>query len=173
MNKSLLRKILLVIVSALDWFFSVGYMREMYLTLSKENLIEYADEAIVDGADISPFVNLSVAATNGFVSFIMLIGYVFITTIFIAFFALILRAATIRKKDVVEHSEIKFTKWFIIISSAAAFIVSILVSNVRFIVYAAALCWQQPVFMLMIYYLPLRNRFKNGREEVSPDNSNN
>ena len=127
MNKSLLRKILLVIVSALNWFFSVGYIRELFLTLFKENLIEYADKAIVDGADISPFVNLGIAATNGFVSFIMLIGYVFITTIFIAIFAVILRAATIRKTDVVEQSEVKFTKWFIIISSAAAFIVSILV----------------------------------------------
>ena len=172
MNKSLLRKILLVIVSALNWFFSVGYIRELFLTLFKENLIEYADEAIVDGADISPFVNLGVAATNGFVSFIMLIGYVFITTIFIAIFAVILRAATIRKTDVVEQSEVNFAKWFIIISSATAFIVSILVSNISMVIYALTLSWQQPLFMLLIYYLPLRNRFKNGCEDVSSDNTN-
>ncbi|MBP1548404.1 MAG: hypothetical protein J6A05_00215 [Oscillospiraceae bacterium] len=172
MNKSLLRKILLIIVSALNWFFSVGYIRELFLTLFKENLIEYADEAIVDGADISPFVNLGVAATNGFVSFIMLIGYVFITTIFIAIFAIILRAATIRKTDVVEQSEVNFAKWFIIISSAAAFIVSILVSNISMVVYALTLSWQQPLFMLLIYYLPLRNRFKKGCEDVSSDNTN-
>lgn len=171
MNKSLLRKILLVIVSALNWFFSVGYVRELFLTMFKENLIEYADEAIVDGADISPFVNLGVAATNGLVSFIMLIGYVFITTTFIAIFAAILRAATIRKTDIVEQSEVKFTKWFIIISSAAAFIVSILVSNVSMVIYALTLSWQQPLFMLLIYYLPLRNLFKKGQTDIPSDSN--
>lgn len=166
MNKSLLRKILLIIVSALNWFFSVGYVRELYLTMFKDNLIEYTDEAIVDGADISPFVNLGVAATNGFVAFIMLVFYLFFTIIFTALFAAILRGATIRKTDVVEQSEVKFTKWFIIISSIAAFIVSILVSNVSLIAYAAALCWQQPLFMLLIYYLPLKNRFKKRQVNI-------
>ncbi len=171
MNKSLLRKILLVIVSALNWFFSVGYVRELFLTMFKENLIEYTDKAIVDGADVSPFINLGVAATNGLVSFIMTISYVIVTAIFIAIFAAIFRASTIRKTDVVEQSEVNFTKCFIIISSAAAFIVSILVTNISMVTYALALSWQQPLFMFLIYYLPLRNRFKKGQVNTSSDSN--
>ena len=171
MNKSLLRKILLIIVSALNWFFSVGYVREVYLSMFTNHMIEYADEVIVDGADISPFVNIGVAAVNGFILLIVFV-YVIITAIFIAIFAAIFRAATIRKTDAVEQSEVKFTKWFIIISSIAAFIASILLSNINLIVYAIAFSWQQPLFMLLIYYLPLRNRFKKGCEDVSSDNTN-
>ncbi len=168
MNKSLLRKILLIIVSALNWFFSVGYVREVYLSMFTNHMIEYADEVIVDGADISPFVNLGVAAVNGFILLIVFV-YVIITAIFIAIFAAVLRASTIRKTDIVEQSEVKFTKWFIIISSAAAFIASILLSNINLIVYAIAFSWQQPLFMLLIYYLPLRNRFKKAQNDVSSE----
>lgn len=168
MNKSLLRKILLIIVSALNWFFSVGYVREVYLSMFTNHMIEYTDEVIVDGADISPFVNIGIAAVNGFILLIVFV-YVIITAIFIAIFAAVLRASTIRKTDFVEQSEVKFTKWFIIISSAAAFIASILLSNINLIVYAIAFSWQQPLFMLLIYYLPLRNRFKKAQNDVSSE----
>lgn len=168
MKKDLLRKILLVIISALNWFFSVGYVREIYLSMFANHMIEYADEVIVDGADISPFVNIGVAAVNGFILLIVFV-YVIITAIFIAVFAAILRASTIKKTDAVEQSEVKFTKWFIIISSIAAFIASILVSNINLIVYAVAFSWQQPLFMLLIYYLPLKNHFKNGQVNISAE----
>lgn len=168
MNKSLLRKILLIIVSALNWFFSVGYVREVYLSMFTNHMIEYTDEVIVDGADISPFVNIGIAAVNGFILLIVFV-YVIITAIFIAIFAAVLRASTIRKTDIVEQSEVKFTKWFIIISSVAAFIASILFSNINLIVYAIAFSWQQPLFMLLIYYLPLRNRFKKAQNDVSSE----
>ncbi|MBQ3161230.1 MAG: hypothetical protein IJC04_03790 [Oscillospiraceae bacterium] len=165
MNKSLLRKILLIIVSALNWFFSVGYVREVYLSMFTNHMIEYADEVIVDGADISPFVNIGVAAVNGFILLIVFV-YVIITAIFIAIFAAVLRLATIRKTDIIEQSEVNFTKWFIIISSIAAFIVSILVSNINLTLYAIVFSWQQPLFMLLIYYLPLKDRFKKGQVSI-------
>lgn len=51
MNKDLVRRVLLVAVSILNWIFSVGYIREIYNVMLGENLIEYADNVNVDGSD--------------------------------------------------------------------------------------------------------------------------
>ena len=63
-----------------------------------------------------------------------------------------------------QESEMIFTKWLIIVSSVLAFIVGILSANIKLIGYVICLSWQQPLFMMLIYYLPLKNRFKKGTE---------
>ncbi|MDE6434497.1 MAG: hypothetical protein K2L07_09745 [Lachnospiraceae bacterium] len=167
MNKDLVRRVLLVVVSILNWIFSVGYIRDIYHIMSGENLIEYVDDINIDGSDFTPLANLAVAGTNELMIFLTIVLAVLFATIFILIFAILLRGTTIRKKDIVTESEVIFTKRLIIVSSVLAFIVGILSTNIKLIGYVIGLSWQQPLFMLLIYYLPLMNRFKKG-PEIAP-----
>ena len=54
LNKDLVRRVLLIAVSILNWIFSVGYIREIYDAMIGENSIEYADNINVDGSDEEP-----------------------------------------------------------------------------------------------------------------------
>lgn len=170
MNKGFVRQVLLVAISILNWIFSVGYIRDIYYALSGENLIEYADNINVDGSDFTPLANLAVAGANGMMTLLTIVLAVLFATIFILIFAILLRVTTIRKKDIVTESEVIFTKRFIMVSSILAFIVGILSTNIKLIGYIIALSWQQPLFMLLIYYLPLNNRFKKGPEIAKKQN---
>ena len=164
MRKDLVRRVLLVAVSILNWIFSIGYIREIYNAMLGENLIEYVDNINIDGSDFTPLANLAVAGANGVVIFLTIGLSVLFATIFILFFAILLRVTTIRKKDIVTESEVVFTKWLIVVSSVVAFIVGILSTNIKLTGYVIGLSWQQPLFMMLIYYLPLKNRFKKGSE---------
>ena len=158
MNKDLVRRVLLVAVSILNWIFSVGYIREIYNVMLGENLIEYVDNINIDGSDFTPLANLAVAGVNGLTVFLTIGSAVLFATIFILIFAVLLRVTTIRKKDIVMESEVIFTKWFIMVSSILAFMVGILFTNVKLIGYVIGLSWQQPLFMMLIYYLPLKKK---------------
>ena len=52
MNKDLVRRVLLIAVSILNWIFSVGYIREIYNAMIGENSIEYAVNINVDGSEL-------------------------------------------------------------------------------------------------------------------------
>ena len=164
MEKSLVRRVLLVAVSILNWIFSVGYIREIYDVMLGKNLIKYADNINIDGSDFTPLANITITGANGFMIFLVIVSAVLFATIFILIFAILLRVTTIRKQDTVTESEMIFTKRLIIVSSVLAFIVGILSTNIKLIKYAIGLSWQQPLFMMLIYYLPLKNRFKKGPE---------
>ncbi len=164
MNKGLVRRALLVVVSILNWRFSVGYIREIYNLMLDEKFIEYYDEIYVDGSDFTPLANLMVSGVNGIMIFLNAVFAALISTIFILVFAILLRVTTIRKEDIVAKSEVIFTRRFIIVSSVLALIVGILCTNIKLIDYIIGMSWQQPLFMMLIYYLPLRNRFKKGME---------
>ncbi|MDE5863758.1 MAG: hypothetical protein K2H34_05375 [Lachnospiraceae bacterium] len=164
MNKDLVRRVLLVIASILNWIFSVGYIRDIYHVMLGENLVEYVDDMNIDGSDFTPLANLAVAGVNGMMIFLTIGLAVLLATIFILIFAILLRVTTIRKKDIVTESEVVFTKRLIMVSSVLAFIVGILSTDIKLIWYVIGLSWQQPLFMLLIYYLPLKNRFKKGPE---------
>ncbi len=164
MNKDLVRRVLLVAVSILNWIFSVGYIREIYNAMLGENSIEYVDNIDIDGSDFTPLANLAVAGFNGAMIFLTVVLAVLFATIFILIFAILLRVTTIRKNDIVTESEVVFTKRLIMVSSVAAFIVGIFSTNIKLTEYVIALSWQQPLFMMLIYYLPLKKRFKQGTE---------
>ncbi|MBD5134689.1 MAG: hypothetical protein HDT39_01810 [Lachnospiraceae bacterium] len=170
MNKEFVRRVLLVTVSALNWIFSVGYIIEIYNLKLGANLIEYADNINIDGSDFTTLTNLTIAGVDGFTIFIVIGSYVLVTTIFILIFAILLRVTTIRKKDTVTESEVVFTKRLIMVSSVAAFIAGILSADIKLTVYVIGLSWQQPLFMMLIYYIPLKNRFKKGREIAHSQN---
>lgn len=167
MNKDLIRRILLVAGSILNWIFSLAFISAIYNVMFGENLIEYVDDIPVDGSDFTPITNLAIAGVNG-MTILFTIGLaVLFTTILILIVAILLRVTTIRKKDIVTESEVVFTKRIIMISSTLAFIVGILLMNLKLIECVIYLSWQQPLFMMLIYYLPLKNRFKKGPEIVS------
>lgn len=162
MNKDIVRRVLLVATSILNWIFSVGYIREIYNVMLDQNLIEYVDNITIDGSDFTPLANLTIAGVNGLTIFLVIGSAVLLAAIFILIFAILLRITTIRKKDIVTESEVVFTKRLIIVSSVLAFIVGILSTNIKLTGYVIGLSWQQPLFMMLIYYLPLKNRFKKG-----------
>lgn len=164
MNKELVRRILLVIVSIINWYFSVGYVREIYNLMLGKNLIKKANNINIDGSDFTPLANLAVAGANGLMILLTIGAAVLFATLFILIFAILLRVTTIRKTDIVTESEIVFTKRFIMLSSILAFIVGILSTNIKLIGYAISLSWQQPLFMMLLYYLPLKRQFKAGKE---------
>lgn len=163
MKKSMIRQILLIVVSILNWIFSVGYIRNVYNMLN-ENIIEYADNIIIDGSDFTPLANLAITGLSGLTALFTIGLCVFFATIFILIFAILLRVTTIRKKDLVTESEVIFTRRLIIISSVLAFIVGILSTDINLIWFVIYLSWQQPLFMILIYYLPLNKRFQKGVE---------
>ena len=157
MNKSLVRRILLVITSILNCIFSVGYMIELYHLSLDEHLIEYSDNINIDGSDFTPFFNLAASGVNGLLIMIIVGFTILLTTIFILIFTILLRVTTIRKNDMVTESEVVFTKRFIIISSILVLVIGILSTNIKLILYILCLSWQQPLFMISIYYRALKN----------------
>ena len=169
MNKSFVRRVLLVVASILNWRFSVGYIRKLYNLMLDEKFIEYYDEIYVDGSDFTPLANLMVSGVNGIMIFLNAVFAALISTIFILMFAILLRVTTIRKEDIVAKSEVIFTRRFIIVSSVLALIVGILSTNIKLIDYIIGMSWQQPLFMMLIYYLPLRNRFNLSRESMKDE----
>lgn len=164
MNKALFRRVLLVVTLILDWIFSVGFIRELYNMMLDESLIQYADNINIDGSDFTPLANLAIVGMNGFLIFLSIFFAVLFATILILLFAILLRITTIRKKDIVTKSEVIITRKFLLVSSVLAFIVGILATNIELIWYVIGFSWQQPLFMMLIYYLPLKNRFKKGPE---------
>ncbi|MCI8509146.1 MAG: hypothetical protein HFJ06_11365 [Lachnospiraceae bacterium] len=164
MKKSIVRQVLLIVVSILNWIFSVGYIRNIYNVMLNGNIIEYAENINIDGSDFTPLANLAIAGVNGLAIFLTIGASVFFATIFILIFAILLRVTTIRKKDLVTESEVIFTRRLIVISSVFTFIVGILSTNINLIRFVLCLSWQQPLFMVLIYYLPLNNRFQKGVE---------
>ena len=135
----------------------------MYKNVEKQTKIELKDlVSYQEGQVVSKTL-----VQNDYVSmtiFLVIGSAVLFATIFILIFAILLRVTTIRKQDIVTESEIIFTKWLIIVSSVLAFIVGILSANIKLIGCVIGLSWQQPLFMMLIYYLPLKNRFKKGTE---------
>ena len=164
MNKAFGRRVLLIMASILNWLFSLGYIREIYRVMLGEHLIKYVDNIKVDGSDFTPLANFTITGVNGLVFFLTMGSAVLFATIFILLFAILLRVTTIRKNDIVTKSEVAFTKWFIIVSSILAFIVGILSTSTKLIGYVIVLSWQQPLFMILIYYRHLKNRFQKGME---------
>ncbi len=162
MNKALVRRVLLVVVLILDCFFSVSFIGEIYDVMYGENFIEYVDNINIDGSDFTPLANLTVAGVNGLMDFLTIVLAVLFVTIFTLVLAILLRVTTIRKKDIVMESEVVFTKRFIMVSSVLAFIAGVLYTNIKLVGYAMGLSWQQPLFMMLLYYLPLKKRFKEG-----------
>lgn len=164
MNKDMLRRVLLAVVSILNWLFSVGYIREIYRVMSGENSTGCVDSVYVDGSDVTPLANLAVAGANGLMALLETGLLILLATVFIPIFAILLRVTTIRKKDIVTESEVVFTKRFVMISSVLAFIVGILAAGMQLTGYVIGLSWQQPLFMMLLYYLPLKKRFQKGAE---------
>lgn len=164
MNKAFIRRILLVCVSILNWIFSVGYIREIYKVSLGEHLIKYVDNIEADGSDFTPLANLAISGANGLAILLTMGLAVLFATIFILLFAILLRVTTIRKNDIVAKSEVVFTKRFIIVSSVLAFIVGILSASTKLLGCVIGLSWQQPLFMLLIYYWPLKTRFQKEME---------
>lgn len=166
MNKAFVRRVLLVAASILNWIFSVGYIRYIYMLSSGEHFINYVDNIEVDGSDFTPLANLAIAGANGLAILLSTVLAVLFSTIFILLFAILLRIITIRKNDMVTKSEVVFTKRFIIVSSVLAFIVGILSTNTKLMWYVIGLSWQQPLFMILIYYRPLKNRFQSCQQSI-------
>ncbi len=164
MNKALVRRVLLVVVLILNCFFSVSFIGEIYDVMYGENFIEYVDNINIDGSDFTPLANLTVAGVNGLMDLLTIVLAVLFVTIFTLIFAILLRVITIRKKDIVTESEVVFTKRLIMVSSVLAFIVGVLYTNIKLVGYVIGLSWQQPLFMMLLYYLPLKKRFKEGME---------
>ncbi len=158
MNRSMAKRMILAALSIMCCVFSIGYSREIYALMTGP-FIEDPEKIIVDGADFTPVAELAVSGANGFIILFSFGSYVMITTIFALISALLSRIFIIRKNYNVTLSDIKFSKWFIIISSVFAFIAGIIMTGIKFIPYAAALSWQQPLFMFLIYYLPLKRKF--------------
>lgn len=164
MKKNTFRQVLLIVVSILNWIFSVGLIRSVYKSMISENKIQGADNVTIDGSDFTPLADLAVEGLNGLIDFLVIVSSVFFTTVFILIFAIILKKIAIRKKDVVEEAEVIFARRFIIISSVLAFVAGVLVSNINLNGVVLSMSWQQPLFMMLIYYLSLKKRFVNGVE---------
>lgn len=164
MNKAHVRRILLVVASILNWIFSVGYVIEMQKVLLGKPFIKYADNINIDGSDFTPLANLAITGANGLAIFFTMVFDVLAATIFVLLFAILLRVTTIRKNDIIMESELAFAKCFIIVSSILAFIVGILSASTKLTCYAIGLSWQQPLFMLLIYYRSLKKQFQKGME---------
>lgn len=160
MNKDFARRVLLIVVSILNWMVSIGCIREIYDAMLGENLIKDVDNITVDGSDFTPLANLVVAGVNGLTVLLTIGLCALFATVLILILAILLRAVAIRKQDIVTESEVAFSKRVIIVSSVLAFIVGILSTNIKLIAYVMGLSWQQPLFMMLIYYLPLKKRLE-------------
>lgn len=167
MNKSTVRRGLLVGTSVLNWIFSVGYVREIYNFMVEDNFIEYPGEIIVDGSDLTPLADLAVTGVNGMLTALTVGADMIISAVFILIFSVLLRVLAVGKNDEVTGAEVRFAKRFIIVSSVLAFIAGVLLSNVNLTGYVLALSWQQPLFMLLIYYRALKKKQNDVKRETA------
>lgn len=169
MNKSTVRRGLLVGTSVLNWIFSVGYIREIYNFMAEDNFIEYPGEIIVDGSDFTPLADLAVSGMNGMLIALTFGAYVIISAVFILIFSVLLRVLAVGKNDEVTGADVRFAKRFIIASSVLAFLAGVLLSNVNLAGYVLALSWQQPLFMLLIYYRALKKKQSVDKRETGEE----
>ncbi len=166
-NKLMVRRGLLAGTSVLNWVFSVGYVSEIYNFMAKYNFIEYPGEIIVDGSDFTPLADLAVTGMNGMLIFLTVGADMIISAVFILIFSVLLSAVAVGRNDEVTGADVVFAKRFIIVSSVLAFIAGVLLSNVNLTGYVLALSWQQPLFMLLIYYRDLKKKQSGVKRETA------
>jgi len=76
MSKGQIARMVTMLVIAVVLVLSVwGYSTELW---KLANPIEYADNVYIDGADFTGPTNLVVEATNGFMEFVIMLGYFFV-----------------------------------------------------------------------------------------------
>ncbi len=157
---------MLAVITAACCYFSVGYSYELYGLMCGGYPIEETEgKIIVDGTDFTPLAELAAAGTNGFIIILTLGSYIITETLFIVILSLLLRL-TIRKKAAVLSSEVKFPGILIALSSLLAFAAAIVLTDIRMTGYILLLSWQQPLFMMLVYFLPLKKR---SRSQVTAD----
>ena len=116
------------------------------------------DHMYVDGADVAGIFNLFssvvdsfiLAFTNFFYGLFVLIGSII--------FFLILRFAAIRKDSEVTETEYRISLRAMWISTAAIFIISVMMAGIGLFFYTLGLFWQIPLFAFLLYLLPLKKR---------------
>lgn len=151
MDKRVLRRVLLIVTSALNWAFSAGYVRELYVFMMEMEFIRPAGELTVDGEDFSPFAELAFTGVSRVLIHLSAAAYTAVSAVFILIFSLLLRAVT-KRLGGVTRADLKFAGRTIAVSSLLAFVAGILLSNTSLLKYVVALSWQQPLFMWLVYY---------------------
>lgn len=161
MKKPSKTQVLFVFITVLNWVFSVGFAWRLG-TMKEVELLKSTDDIHVDGTDFTPIINLVIMGVNGFVEFMTTGLFVALCTICIMTFALILWFKIFKGEQIFTRSEVKFTKWTIILSSILAFGAAIFCVGLKSSWCAMLLSWQQPLFMWLFYYRTMRKQFDDG-----------
>jgi len=158
MEKSLIRKIALIAAVLINSFFSVGYAWEIGQSMLENHMIARPDGVIIDGADFTPLANIMVDGANGLFVLVVAGIYAAVTLIVAFLTAIIMWFWLIRRAKTIAKEETVFARNVIVASSVVAFLLGIALTNIHLVGNIILVFWQQPLFMLLIYYIPMERK---------------
>lgn len=158
MEKSTIRKIVLIVAVLINSYFSVGFAWEIGQSMLETHMIQRPDGVIIDGADFTPLANIMVDGTNGLFLLVVVGIYALITFVVALLTALIMWFWLVRKTEKIAKEEAVFARNVIVTVSVASLLLGIVHTNIHLVGIICLLFWQQPLLMLLIYYLPMESR---------------
>lgn len=136
---------------------AVSYVSEIF---SYQPEVKPVRDMYIDGSNFTPLANLAVNGFNGFtyiLTFVLSVAAViFVGIILLVPFLLI----SLRKTAVIHDVEPLYAKGIILIGMLLTFAGCLLVSQFSLIIIDIILTMIPALLMLLLYYLPLKNRLK-------------
>lgn len=161
-SKSILRFVAFTIVVIIMCSSSVAYVDEAYGVLHPEKVYSEGNRGIIiDGSDFTVICRIIGTVVSGILDIVVIGTYVAAMILISAIVFALLRIISIRKTTIVTEKEIKYTIRLIWISTAVSFVISIVLTNITFVLCAASLFWQMPLFAYSIYLFPLKKKSYN------------
>lgn len=158
--------IVLFLIMVVLYLLVFGYSAEF--NNSEAQKIEYTDEAMVDGADFSLFVNLLVFGANGIISvvfFFVAVAIIFIMVLISLLLLVPWRLTAIRKSSVVTETEYETAKIMYIVFVSASFITALICSEFSGLFYIIFLTAVPSLLLLFLSVLPLKEAYE---KTISP-----
>ncbi len=160
--------VFLFLIMVVLYLLVFGYSGEF--VNSEAQRIEYTDEAMVDGADFSIFVNLLIFGANGIISvffFFIMFAVILIMVFLSLLFLLPWRFIAIRKNSVISETEYKTAKLMTIVFIIASAVTALIVSHFTSLLYIVFLVAVPSVFLLLFVVSPLKEAYLKNSEPVS------
>ena len=163
-NKKAIVAVILYIILAI-WIM-YGFLSAIGVNLFAQDLM--VDEVNVDGSDFSPFINLSIFALGGVVSFFVIIGVYILSAIGSLILVLICRYGLLKKSNT-QGKDIRRVMTSICIVAVVAYVLTSVLARIISVFVFLAFAWL-PLLYFLIVYLPLKDNNINIVEFIEPDN---
>lgn len=133
----------------------VGYSIECFGFM---NPIDYVSDISIDGSDFTRIANMFVGMTNGVMWFITSVMYIIAMLFFTVAMLIPFCLISIRKQSDVTRFEELWTKRIIIWGSSFTYLISILFTGIKSILFSLILMIPALLIELLLYWMRLKKR---------------